>query len=159
MSDLFSAYDLWSSAYDALDNPLVALAERALADHLPAWAGLSVVELGCGTGRNAAPILAAGARYHGLDGSPGMLAQARGRELPASFELAEIGAAGPAEHDVAVFCLVLEHSRDVTPAFRAAASRLRPGGQLLLLELDAERQTAGVAAHFEHDGRTVKLPS
>src|SRR5687767_14151773 len=90
-SSVFSGYDLWSTAYDELDNPLVAMAERALAELLPGLRGQRVVELGCGTGRNAGPVLAAGARaYHGVDGSAGMLARARDRRLSADFEHADL---------------------------------------------------------------------
>jgi SAM-dependent methyltransferase len=160
-----AGYDLWSSSYDERDNPMVAISDLAM----DAWplelGGRAVVELGCGTGRNAARCLRAGAaRYLGLDGSSGMLARARARGLDARavFEQAELGADGPGlagAFDVALVCLVLEHVRDPAPALAQAARLVRGGGELAVYELDAARHAAGVAAHFDHGGREVRLPS
>jgi len=68
-----AAYDQWAATYDSIDNPLIAQASTVLASHVATWAGARVLELGCGTGRNARACLAAGARsYVGVDASPGM---------------------------------------------------------------------------------------
>src|SRR6478672_10113430 len=89
-------YDRWAASYDAADNPLVAMAALALGHASRHWAGARVLELGCGTGRNAGPILDAGARqYVGIDGSPAMLARARERlagDERARFAVADLAA-------------------------------------------------------------------
>jgi len=162
---VFAGYDLWSSSYDEFDNPLVAMAAYAMSARLARFAGARVLELGCGTGRNAPAILAAGAAaYVGVDGSPGMLAVARARtsDPRARWFEGDMLAAAPGElagFDVALFCLVLEHLAAVEPAFAAAARALRPGGELFVYELHAAHHDAGVRAHFTAGGRELRLPS
>jgi SAM-dependent methyltransferase len=53
-----------------------------LAQHQQAVRGRRVLDIGCGTGRTTAALLAAGAVYTGIDYSPGMLAEFR-RRFPA----------------------------------------------------------------------------
>lgn len=158
-----AAYDLWAQTYDSHDNPLVAMSDLALTELAPSLAGKRVLELGCGTGRLAPRVLAAGAlTYTGVDGSQGMLTRARQLDdARASWRHADLTAL-PAEltgFDAVLLCLVLEHSREVTPVLAAAARALVPGGQLVALELHAELAERGVGAHFEHDGQTVQLAS
>ncbi|HWE27102.1 MAG TPA: class I SAM-dependent methyltransferase, partial [Polyangia bacterium] len=73
-------YDVWAATYDVVDNPLVAMATVALEAIAGVFAGARVLELGCGTARNAVVILAGGAReYVGVDASAEMLARGRAR--------------------------------------------------------------------------------
>lgn len=162
---VFAGYDLWASSYDDLDNPLVAMAAYAMAGRLARFAGERVLELGCGTGRNAPVLLAAGAAsYVGVDGSAGMLRRARERTADprAQFLEADLVVPLPAEHgdfDVVLFCLVLEHAAAALPAIAAAAIALRPAGELLLYELHPDHHDAGRRAHFVHGDQELHLPS
>lgn len=73
-----AGYDHWAASYDATDNPMVAATAWALQNEPLDVHGADVVELGCGTGRHAAPTLRSGARtFTGVDGSTGMLQRAR----------------------------------------------------------------------------------
>lgn len=162
------AYDLWAASYDGHDNPLVAQSELVLDELAPLLAGRAVLELGCGTGRLAPRVLAAGAAsYTGVDGSAGMLARAsalaaaadtgaRARWVHAAVEELPADLAG---FDVVLFCLVLEHARELGPPCAAAARALAPGGLLVAIELHAELAERGVGAHFEHAGQTIRLAS
>jgi SAM-dependent methyltransferase len=165
--DCLAAYDHWAATYDSQDNPLIALAAVVL-DERAGWCrGARVLELGCGTGRNAAWALAAGARgYVGVDASPGMLARARDRfadprvswleaDLCAGARAA--GAAGP--FDLVLICLVLEHVEEVVPVLEAARSALARGGRLLVVELHPTLHARGVGANFRSDEGEVRLPS
>lgn len=158
-----AGYDLWSPHYDAFDNPLIAMATIAMRGWLGEVRERHVLELGCGTGRNAPAIVAAGARsYVGVDASTGMLAVARARAVPgvATFVQAELGAPLPVEPaDEVLFCLVLEHFADVGPVLAHAAARIAPGGRLRLFELHADLRRAGTGAHFAIDGVEHALPS
>lgn len=159
-----AGYDLWSPSYDTFDNPLIAIATFAMQDWLAGLRGRDVLELGCGTGRNAPAILAAGARsYVGLDASTGMLDVARARALDAAatFQHAELAAPLPAEPtDEILFCLVLEHfAADLAPVLAHAVARIRPGGRLSLFELHADLRRSGTGAHFVVDGVEHALPS
>lgn len=163
-----AAYDAWASTYDAIDNPLVAQAAAALSRRASWFAGARVLELGCGTGRNAAWALGAGARsFVGVDASPGMLAVARERltDPRASWLEADLvrggalAAAGGARFEVALLCLVLEHVRDVGPVVSAAASALAPAGRLVVFELHPGLHDLGVGANFRLGDREVRLDS
>ena len=160
-----AAYDAWAATYDAIDNPLIAQAAVVL-DARAAWlAGARVLELGCGTGRNAVACLAAGAStYVGVDASPGMLARARERVVDprASWIEADLvaGAArASGAFDVVLVCLVLEHVEATFPVLAAAAAELAPGGKLFVIELHASLHDRGVGANFEIGGCEVRIAS
>ncbi len=157
-------YDNWASAYDAFDNPMVALASMAFAGARLPLAGSAFLDVGCGTGRNLVLAAAAGARtLVGLDASPGMLARAR-EKLGETARLVEVDLAAawpalPGPFDVACVSLVLEHFADVAPVFAKIAARLDRGGVLFVAEMHADLAAKGVGAHFEKDGKRHVLPS
>ncbi|GAP82878.2 putative methyltransferase small domain-containing protein [Rosellinia necatrix] len=159
------AYDRWAEVYDSDGNFLQALDDLELKTLFPRFAASvvassssssssepqRVVDLGCGTGRNTALLLAGfpEAEVVALDASQGMLEVARARLAgPAAaaggrlhlglFDMLA-GAAPPASvaagtADGVVSTLVAEHVP--LPAFFAhAAQLLRPGGALLLTNM------------------------
>jgi malonyl-CoA O-methyltransferase len=165
VGDCLAAYDQWADTYDSIDNPIVAQATEVLASRAAWLDGARVLELGCGTGRNAPLVLAAGARaYVGVDGSPGMLAHARARLADPRVTLREAELVAGAQSadgpfDVVLVCLVLEHLRDVTPVVTAAATALSPGGRLVVIELHPGLHARGIGANFRLAGTEVRLPS
>lgn len=164
VTHVLHAYDRWASHYDRDDNPLVAATAWVLAHAPIAVHGARVVELGCGTGRLAGPLLAAGAAaYTGIDGSAAMLALARARgDDPRVRWLEAPLAALPepdAPYDAALIVLVLEHVIDLAPVFAGAARWLRAGATLRILELHPERIAAGTMAHFVDGGVEHRFPS
>jgi len=73
-------YAHWADLYDDHDDPMTAMVEHLLALAPADLAGASVLELGCGTGRNARALQSMGAAsYLGIDNSPEMLAAAQAR--------------------------------------------------------------------------------
>src|SRR5215813_4016892 len=72
-------YNRWAEVYDAEDNPLVVLEETKIPPLIGNVAGLAVADIGCGTGRHAIRLAAAGAKVTALDFSEGMLARARAK--------------------------------------------------------------------------------
>lgn len=156
--DTLAAYDRWATHYDHDDNPLVAATGWVLTHAPLPVAGARVVELGCGTGRHAAPLLAAGAiAYLGVDGSAGMLARAQARvaDPRAAWLTADLAALPPCpgpRFDRALIVLVLEHVAAPAALFAALAGWLAPGAVLRILELHPERIAAGTAAHFVDGG-------
>lgn len=156
------AYDLWAPAYDGADNPMVFAATRVLAQMMPDVRGRDVFEFGCGTGRNLAAFEAAGAKsVAGCDLSAGMLEQARVR-LPAARlvqgDMERPQGASPASMDVVLFCLVLEHAGDLSPPLAAARTLLRPGGEIVIVEIHPYVAMSGVGAHFIRDGVEIRMP-
>ncbi|HLL45229.1 MAG TPA: class I SAM-dependent methyltransferase [Longimicrobiaceae bacterium] len=165
LGDTLGAYDLWSQAYDTFDNPLIAMTEHALDAAPLQLAGRRVLELGCGTGRNARRLLALGATsYVGVDGSPGMLERARAQlEDPRAHWLqADLASPVPLADgcaDEVLLCLVLEHVPQLGPLFQEVHRLLAPGGRVRGLEIHPRLVQAGTQAHFWHEGREYRLAS
>lgn len=101
----------------------------------PDWAGRTVVDLGCGGGLLAIPLVRHGARVVGVDLAQRALRSAR-RELAAGW-LAVVGAleappVQPGSADVVLLADVLEHVDDPAAVVARAAALLRPGGRLFV---------------------------
>jgi SAM-dependent methyltransferase len=155
-NETLQGYDQWSRSYDHEDNPLVTATSWVL-DRSPLGAAdCAVLDLGCGTGRNAWRVLGEGARsYVGVDGSPGMLAIAmqHNRDARVQFVQADLLAAWKLEEqiDLALMVLVLEHLPTLEPIAQTLAAVVKPGGRLRIVDLHPERVATGTLAHF-HDG-------
>lgn len=156
-------YDAWAATYDTADNPLVAMSTFAVDDAARGWAGARVLELGCGTARNALAVVEAGAReYVGIDASPQMLEQASARvggDARVRLAVGDVTAAPHEAFDVAMFCLVLEHFERLEGPLTAAANTLRAGGMLHVFELHPAWWHDGGRAHYIIDGQERALAS
>lgn len=164
-SETLQKYDRWSSTYDGTDNPLVAATHWAL-ERVPfECREADVIELGCGTGRHAARVLGGGARsYVGVDGSSGMLAMARSRQVDARtrFVEADLSAPlpfGPATFDRALIVLVLEHLPALDGPLREIARILHPTGRLRIVDIHPTLLGRGTSAHFKDQGEEIRFPS
>lgn len=106
---------------------------RALADMvLPGRSGLDILDLGCGTGLTGAVFHDLARRLDGIDLSPDMLAKARERRIYGNLTLGDIEALGPGpDYDLLLAADTLVYLGDLTPVFKDAAARLRPGGVFL----------------------------
>lgn len=152
-SAIRSGYDRWAELYDHELNPLIALEEPIVRQALGDVSGLSVLDLGCGTGRHALWLGAAGARVTAVDFSEGMLSEAR-RKLGASavrFLVHDLHQPLPFEavaFDRIVSGLVLEHLSDLGAVFAEARRVLRPGGRALVSAMHPAMFLKGVWARF-----------
>lgn len=129
-----SGYDRWAPVYDHDANPLLALEGPRMWDAVGDVRGLNVLDLGCGTGRHAVPLAAAGARVTAVDFSDGMLAEARRKAQGAAIRFVAHDLHDPlpftgGDFDVVVSRLALEHLRDLDRFFGEAHRALRPGGR------------------------------
>src|SRR6266850_6252865 len=81
-------YDLWAAVYDTDGNPLIALEEPWVERLLGNVRGLSVLDVGCGTGRHAIRLAETGASIQAIDFSAAMLERARQKAgaLPIVFQ-------------------------------------------------------------------------
>jgi SAM-dependent methyltransferase len=75
------AYKLWSSTYDDIANPLLALEMRILRERIGPARGCRFIDVATGTGRWAAYAAVQGAVAIGLDLSRDMLKMAAGKPL------------------------------------------------------------------------------
>ncbi len=133
-------FDLYAPTFDdSLRGFLAYRAPEALVDAVRAalggrW-GLSVLDLGCGTGL-AGPLLRPLARHlEGMDLSTGMLAKARERGVYDALwagELTEALAASTAHYELLVAVDVLVYLGALERVFACAAQRLTPGGLFAL---------------------------
>jgi len=102
---------------------------------------MTVADVGCGTGFLAEGLAPRVRRVYALDASPAMLEQAR-RNLAALANIVYLPADGSAlplpdaSVDVALANMYLHHCPDPAAAIREMARVLRPGGRLVITDLD-----------------------
>ena len=153
LRDVADAYDRWAATYDSDRNPTRDLDADVVRRSGPAIAGLDVVEIGCGTGKNTAWLAAHARSVVALDFSAGMLARAREQIRAQNVTFIEHDVTTPwpvgdQAVDVVIANLILEHIFDLAPVFAEAARVLKGGGRLFLCELHPDRQRAGGQAGF-----------
>ncbi|MGH3764297.1 MAG: class I SAM-dependent methyltransferase [Pseudonocardiaceae bacterium] len=141
--DVTREFDSAAASYDRLVGASPGyyrnLARSARRMRLPGdGAGLHLLDLGCGTGASTLALLAAApkARITAVDGSVGMLAQARQANWPAGVSfvharaeaLAEAGVQGPFDGIFAAY--LVRNLPDPDPALAALCDQLAPGAPL-----------------------------
>jgi ubiquinone/menaquinone biosynthesis C-methylase UbiE len=153
-------YDLWADTYDESPNPVVDMDERHTMGILAPKPGERILDAGCGTGRNLAAMIAAGARPSGLDYSTGMLQIARERHPDLVLKEGDLQQPFPFEgesFDAVLFSLVAEHLDDPLAALREMARVLKPGGRLVFSVFHPQMAAAGMQAQFIKDGVGYRL--
>jgi len=164
--DTRSGYDRWAEIYDAEDNPLVGVEQPQVARLLGDVRGLDIADIGCGTGRHALPLAAAGARVHAFDFSEGMLARARVKPGAQGIRWQQHDLAAPlpvpaASFDRIICGLVVDHIADLTALFADFRRALKPTGFAVVSTLHPAMLLKGVQARFTDPvtGREVRPDS
>jgi ubiquinone/menaquinone biosynthesis C-methylase UbiE len=159
-----TAYDNWSETYDR-DRNLTRDLDHTVTQ--AAFANLrfsSVLEIGCGTGKNTALLASVAAKVHALDFSDGMLAQAKTKVLSdnVTFTVADLTRPWPCaaqSADLVVCNLVLEHIGDLSFVFAEAARVLVADGKFFVCELHPFRQYQGAQARFQTNQAMTEIPA
>ena len=135
-STRYTEYDTWAWLYNETMGPEYGRAQlkflqRALLPDLPPDA--TILDLCCGTGQLIQPLIKAGYRVTGLDGSEGMLAYARQNAPQATYLLEDARSFHlPEQFDGAFSTSAsLNHIMtldDLTQVFRNVHQALRPNG-------------------------------
>lgn len=120
-----------------------AVREKALAA-AGAQAGRTAADIGAGTGFVTQALLDAGLTVFAVDQSPAMLAELRAKFPTADLQRRLHGLEGPADSlplpDASVDCafanMLLHHVDDPARAIAEMARILRPGGRLVITDLD-----------------------
>lgn len=152
------AYNIWSATYDTDRNLTRDLDQQITRDILAEFRCASILELGCGTGKNTVFLAQIGEHIHCLDFSEGMLRQARAKSPPANvtFTVADLTQTWPYASqsvDLIVCNLVLEHIADLSFIFAEASRCLVEQGRFFASELHPFKQYEGSRAKFqEHHG-------
>lgn len=139
-------YRQYSDSYDEPRNGLFDIDEpfvHQILDGLPAGVALDAA---CGTGRFADYLAAKGHRVLGVDSSPDMLAVARRRVPSAEFLLGGLDRLPVDDNavDLVTCALALAHMPEVGPAMAEFARVLRPGGHLVISDVDNSLILRGV---------------
>ena len=156
MTDLSTVrvgYDRWAKVYDHDANPLQALEGPIVWHAIGDPRGLTVLDLGCGTGRHSLWLAAAGANVTAVDFSEGMLDEARQKPGAdaiqfARHDLHEPLPFGDGEFDVVVSGLVLEHLRELDGLFAEVRRVLKPGGRAVISAMHPAMFLRGSQARF-----------
>ncbi len=148
-----AGYNRWAEVYDSEDNPLVILEETYIPELIGDVAGLTVADVGCGTGRHALRLAAAGAKVTALDFAEGMLERARAKadgeaitfithDLTQPFPLESVS------FDRVLCCLVLDHIADLKSFFAELRRICKPTGFIVVSSMHPAMMLRGVQARF-----------
>jgi len=159
-----NAYDEWSETYDSDRNLTRDLDQKITSETLTTLHFDSILELGCGTGKNTVFLSQIGSQVHALDFSEGMIAKAREKVNAENvkFSVADLTRLWPCEndaYDLVVCNLVLEHIENLPFIFSEAARALKNGGRFLINELHPFRQYEGKKARFNTGEGETEIPA
>jgi ubiquinone/menaquinone biosynthesis C-methylase UbiE len=146
-------YDRWARVYDHDANPLIGLEDPAVREAAGEVRGLTALDLGCGTGRHAVWMAAAGAIVTAVDFSAGMLAEARRKPGAEAVRFLACDLHDPlpirrGAFDLVVSGLVLEHIGDLAAFFGEARRVLRSGGRAVISAMHPAMFLRGAQARF-----------
>lgn len=160
--DIQNAYNEWSGIYDSNRNFTRDLDAQVTREILADQRFASILELGCGTGKNTVFLAEIGERLHAFDFSEGMIQKAREKVKSGNvrFEIADLTRrwnCDDSAYDLIACNLVLEHIGDLSHIFSEAARTLIPGGKFLINELHPFKQYGGTKARFERGADVVEV--
>lgn len=158
------AYNEWSGTYDTDENLTRDLDQNVTKAALANLHFDSILEIGCGTGKNTSFLAGVGTRVHALDFSEGMIEKAREKVKAENvrFSVADLTQAWPGDdqsYDLIVCNLVLEHIEDLSFIFSEASRVLDTNGIFLINELHPFRQYEGKKARFNTGEEVTEIPA
>jgi ubiquinone/menaquinone biosynthesis C-methylase UbiE len=163
-STVQTAYTAWAATYDTDRNLTRDLDHQVTGAVLAGWRHRTILEIGCGTGKNTGLLGTMGEWVLGVDFTKEMLAQAQSKQAGPTVAFARADLTRPwpcADASVhLVACnLVLEHIADLDFVFAEAARVLAPGGSFFVSELHPFKQYLGSKATFQRDETRVEIPA
>lgn len=152
--DTKTLYNQWSGTYDDVENKTRDLEKRAGQTMLATSHFTSVLELGCGTGKNTAWLSKKAVQLLSVDLSEDMMAKAKEKVISPNVRFQQADITLPwdfvAESPDLITCsLILEHIENLGFIFEQAAKVLSPGGHFYTCELHPYKQYSGSKARFE----------
>ena len=156
------AYNQWAGTYNDTINKTRDLEQKAKKETLKDIPYSTVLELGCGTGKNTQWLLQKADSITAVDFSESMMAKAKERisDSKVNFVQADINKKWDFVQqpvDLITCSLVLEHIEQLKPVFEKAAASLNKGGHFYIGELHPFKQYAGSKARFDKQDETVVL--
>jgi malonyl-CoA O-methyltransferase len=159
-----AAYDNWSTTYDADQNLTRDLDQIVTKEILMRKRCKSVVEIGCGTGKNTLLLSQIAQTVYAVDFSAAMIEKAKEKvnSVNVTFITADITNQWICTNesiDLITCNLVLEHIKDLSKIFSEASRVLVPGGYFFICELHPFRQYRGTQANFQRNQEVIEIPA
>ncbi|WP_456376472.1 class I SAM-dependent DNA methyltransferase [Lutibacter sp.] len=156
------AYNLWAQQYDSNNNKTRDLDQKSTIEILSRYKFQTVLELGCGTGKNTKWLAKKAKKIIALDFSKEMLTKAKEKikNEKVVFKQANLLQVWDVENEFAnliTSSLTLEHIEDLNFIFNQAFLKLKTNGIFFINELHPFKQYIGSKAKFELENRTVVL--
>ncbi|HBX23366.1 MAG TPA: class I SAM-dependent methyltransferase [Desulfotomaculum sp.] len=134
--DMADSYDSW---YETPSGRVVDRIEKeVIYSYLEPWAGMKVLDVGCGTGHYTLDLAAQGLDVTGVDISRPMLEQARAKAQHAGLDIQFLEADAfqlpfnDQSFDAVIAVTVLEFAPDLSTALRETLRVLKTGGRLVV---------------------------
>ncbi|MDA7706590.1 MAG: methyltransferase domain-containing protein [Flavobacteriaceae bacterium] len=156
------AYNIWANQYDTNKNLTRDLDKRSTIETLSKYKFETVLELGCGTGKNTKWLLEKATHIIGLDFSQEMLNKAKEKifDERVTFKKADLNENWDVDTDSLelVSCsLTLEHIKNLNHIFYQASLKLKEDGLFFISELHPFKQYSGSKARYETENGTEEL--
>ncbi len=155
-------YNQWSATYDEVENKIRDLERIACQQLLSNISADSIIELGCGTGKNTEWLAEKATHLTCIDLSEEMMAKAKEkiRNNNVVFQQADINQPWlftNRKADLITCSLILEHIEDLSFIFQQVKNHLKENGHFYICELHPFKQYNGSKARFETSGGTKVL--
>jgi len=156
------AYNTWAGNYDDVENRTRDVEAYALRTLLSVLSFDTVLEIGCGTGKNTEWLATKAQQVTCLDFSEEMLQKAKAKIIAEHVHFRQADIREPWTvplnyFDLVSTSLVLEHIEDIYSIFEQAAAVLKPGGYFYIGELHPFRQYDGRKARFDTENGVFEL--
>lgn len=160
--EIQDAYNQWSQTYDKDENRTRDLDQEVTRKRLGGLHFDSILEIGCGTGKNTSFFAQIGQHVRAVDFSQGMIARAREKVQAENVHFSMLDITRPwgfekASFDLIVCNLVLEHIQNLDHVAAEAARVLRPHGSFFINELHPSRQYDGTKARFFRSAEKIEV--
>lgn len=157
-----NAYNQWSETYDTDENLTRDLDQKVTREALGDLHFTSILEIGCGTGKNTSFLSQIGEKVYAVDFSLRMIERAKEkvRAENVHFSMMDIIQQWKFENqsfDLIVCNLVLEHIQDLSFVFSEASRTLKEKGRFFINELHPFKQYEGKKARFYKDQKTIEV--
>ena len=158
------AYDNWSATYDSDNNLTRDLDQVVTRDTLVKLKSKSVIEIGCGTGKNTVLLSQMCQKVHAIDFSEGMIQKAKEKVQSDNINFSVADITKPWDFvgtsvDLVTCNLVLEHIHDLSFIFSEVFRSLADGGYFFISELHPFKQYQGTKANFQSHQKTIEIPA
>jgi malonyl-CoA O-methyltransferase len=157
-----SAYNIWASNYDKNKNRTRDLDAEIVRKEFSDQRFNSILEVGCGSGKNTVFYSSISNHLTAIDFSEGMISKAKEKVKSKNvrFIISDITKKWKVEEnnfDLITFNLILEHIKDLNFVLAETHRNLKSKGLVFINELHPFRQYDGKKAVYEKNGETREI--